>query len=126
MSSAKRTASGQQVIDRLAKRWEKAGQSPRICTLGPKSDRRRGGGCSVCNPPNEFDLDQAVAQLINIGAFKRPGHCPYQVITSHLVAGIVFGPEIFRARRTGHAPVDPVGRSRKLCGELVSLSAPPV
>jgi hypothetical protein len=113
MSSVKRTAARQQVIDRLAERWEKALRSPRICTLGPKSDRRRGGSCSACKPPNEFDLDEAVAQLINTAAFKWPGHCPYQVITSYLVAGLAFGPEAFRARRIGHTPVDPVAEIKE-------------
>jgi hypothetical protein len=34
--------------------------------------------------------------------------CPYQVITSHLVAGLVFGPEAFRAKSAGQYRVDPV------------------
>jgi hypothetical protein len=56
----------------------------------------------------EFELDQAVAQLINAGAFKGTGACPYQVITSHLVAGVVFGPEASRARSAGQYRADPV------------------
>jgi hypothetical protein len=34
--------------------------------------------------------------------------CPYQVITSHLIAGIAFGPETFRAQSAGQYRVDPV------------------
>lgn len=104
----KQTASAQQVIDRLTERWAKASRPPVNCTLGHKPLRRRGGGCSVCTAPQEFQLDQEVAQLINTGAFKGTGVCPYQVITSHLIAGVAFGPEAFRARSAGQYRIDPV------------------
>src|SRR5438876_5717781 len=104
----KQTARAQQVIDRLAERWAKAGRSPVNCTLGPKSRRRRGGPCSACTHPQEFEIDQAVAQLINTGAFKRAGVCPYHVVTSHLVAGLTLGPDVSRARSAGRPGVDPV------------------
>ena len=102
----KTTASAQQVINRLAKRWEKARGLK--CMLGRKPLRRRGGGCSICAVKREFELDQAVAQLINAGMFKGTDICPYQVVTSHLVAGLVFGRETFRAKSAGQYRVDPV------------------
>jgi hypothetical protein len=56
----------------------------------------------------EFELDQAVAQLIKSGAFKGTGVCPYQAITSHLVAGLIFRPELMRAKSAARDRVDPV------------------
>jgi hypothetical protein len=40
--------------------------------------------------------------------FKGTGTCPYQVITSHLVAGLIFSPEAIRAKSAGQYRVDPV------------------
>jgi hypothetical protein len=45
---------------------------------------------------------------MKLGAFKRPGICPFRVIVSHLIAGITLGPEASRARRSGGRRVDPV------------------
>lgn len=104
----KPTPSAQQVIGRLAERSAKASRVPVKCTLGRKPLPRRGGRCSACTVPREFELDRAVAQLINTGAFKGTGACPYQIITSHLVAGLIFGPEAFRAKSAGQYRVDPV------------------
>jgi hypothetical protein len=104
----KQTTSAQQVIDRLTERWAKPSRPPVNCTLGREPLRRRGGACSACTAPHEFELDQEVAQLINTGAFKGTGVCPYQVITNHLVAGLIFGPETFRAQSAGQYRVDPV------------------
>src|SRR5262249_10253625 len=98
----------QQVIDGLAGRLARARQAPVECMLGLNPLPRRGGGCSVCTVLPEFELDRAVARLINAGAFNSTGLCPYQVITSHLVAGLLFGPETFRAKGAGQCPVDPV------------------
>lgn len=97
----------QPVINRLAKRLKEASERPE-CTLGSKPLPRRGGGCSACKPPGEFELDRAVAQLINAGVFKGTGACPYLIIASHLVARLVFGPEAFRAKGAGQYRVDPV------------------
>src|SRR6516165_1806892 len=108
----KQTVRPQQGVDRLAERWAEANREskrqPVACKLGLEPPRRRGGGCSVCSAPQEFELDQEVAQLINAGAFKSTGQCPYQVITSYLIAGLSFGPEAFRARSTGQYRADPV------------------
>ena len=101
-------ANPQQVIDRLAERWAEANRQPADCKLGLEPPRRRGSGCSACTALQEFELDQEVAQLINAGAFKSTGQCPYQVITSYLIAGLGFGPEAFRARSTGQYRADPV------------------
>jgi hypothetical protein len=98
----------QQVINRLARRWEKARGLTVNCMLGRKPLGRRGGGCSVCRARQEFELDQAVAQLINAKVFRGTGVCPYQVVYSHLVAGLAFGPETFRAKSAGQYRVDPV------------------
>jgi hypothetical protein len=117
-------AGAQQVINRLAERWEKS--SGLKCTLGRKPLRRRGGGCSICPAKQEFELDQAAAQLINAGVFKGTGLCPYQVITSHLVAGLVFGPETFRAKSAGQYRVDPVVEIKGVLSALVPLPAPAV
>jgi hypothetical protein len=68
----------------------------------------------------EFELDQAVAQVINAKVFKGTGVCPYQVITSHLVAGLAFGPETFRAKSAGQYRVDPVVEIK---GALKRISA---
>jgi hypothetical protein len=102
--------SPQQVIDRLAERWAKATRSPPNCTLGREARRRRGGACSACTPPQEFELDGAVAHLIDTAVFQRAGigMCPYYVVASHLVAGLTLGPEAFRARSAGKDLVDPV------------------
>ena len=110
----KQPATPQQVIELLAKRLEKrwrqpeAGQPVPSCKLGTEPPSRRGAGCSVCKVSQELELDQAVAHLINTSTFKRTGVCPYQVITSHLVAGLVFGPETIRGRSAGRYLVDPV------------------
>jgi hypothetical protein len=101
-------ASPQQQIDRLAERWAKTNRLPVICTLGRKPLPRRGGACSACTAPREFELDQAVAQLIDAGMFKGTGSCPYRVITSHLVAGLILSPEAFRAQSAGQYRIDPV------------------
>ena len=101
----KETASPQQVIDRLA---ERVSQPPAHCRLGRESRRQRGGACSACTAPQELEIDQEITQLINRGAFRRPGVCPYRVVASHLVAGLTLGPEVSRARRAGQFRVDPV------------------
>jgi hypothetical protein len=116
----KQAASPQQVIDRLTERWAKASRQPFKCTFGLKPLPRRGGGCSACTAPQEFELDREVAQLINTGSFKGTGVCPYQVITSHLVAALAFGPEAFRARGVGQYRVDPVV---KIKGALKRIGA---
>jgi len=110
----KQPARPQQVIELLAKRLEKrwlkaeAGQPVPNCKFGTEPPPRRGGGCSVCKVSQELELDQAVAHLINTSTFKRTGVCPYQVIASHLVVGLVFGPETIRGRSAGRYLVDPV------------------
>lgn len=99
----------QQTIDRLAKRCSKLeGTRPIQCTLGRKPLPRRGGACAECQISREFELDQAVAKLVNTGVFKGNGLCPYQIIASHLLARLVFGPEAVRARGAGQSRVDPV------------------
>jgi hypothetical protein len=101
----KQTASPQQVIDRLA---ERIIQAPACCRLGLEPRRQRGGACSACTTPREFEIDREIAQLIARAAFRRPGVCPYRVVASHLVAGLMWGPEVSRARRAGQSRVDPV------------------
>jgi hypothetical protein len=102
----KQTASTQQVIDRLA---ERVSQPPAHCRLGREPRRRRGGACSACTAPQEFEIDEEIAQLIDRAALRRPGVCPpYRVVASHLVAGHTLGPEVSRARSAGQFRVDPV------------------
>jgi len=98
----------EQVVNRLAKRRAKASESGPDCMLGREPSRRRGGSCSACTALEEFEIDRAVAQLINSLTFKRAGVCPYLVVASHLVAGFTVGPEAFRARSVGQYRVDPV------------------
>ncbi len=121
MSSVKQTASAQQVIDRLAERWAKASRLPANCTLGANSRRRRGGACSGCPHPQEFEIDRAIAQFIDSAAFKRAGVCPYQVVASHLVAGLTLGPDVSRARSAGRARVDPVVEVKGVLKRIRSL-----
>ena len=102
------TVKAQQVINRLAERSIIASRQPIKCKLGSESLPRRGNACSVCTVRREFELDQAVAELINAGAFKGTGACPYQVITSHAVAALTFSPEVIRAKSAGRYRVDPV------------------
>ena len=102
------TVKAQQVIDRLAERSIRASRQPVECRLGSESLRRRGNACSACPVRPEFELDQAVAELINAGVFKGTGACPYQVITSHVVSGLIFSPEAIRAKSAGQYRVDPV------------------
>jgi hypothetical protein len=101
----KQTASPQQVIDRLA---ERVSQPPTHCRLGREPRRQRGGACSACTAPREFEIDEDIAQLIDRAAFRRPGVCPYRVVASHLAAGLTLGPEVSRARSAGQFRVDPV------------------
>jgi hypothetical protein len=118
----KQTASAQQVINRLAERWAKASKSSAPCRLGREPRRCRGGGCSACTPPHEFEIDREIAQLINRGAFRRPGKCPYRVVASHLVVGLTLGPEPARARSAGLLRLDPVAElksARKRIGSLL-------
>ena len=101
----KQAAHPQQVIDRLLERWIEAKVR---CKLGHELRGRRGGRCSVCKYPQEYEMDREIAQLIDSVPFKRPGTCPYRVIASHLVAGLTLGPEVSRARSAGQSTVDPV------------------
>jgi hypothetical protein len=98
----------QATIKRLAERWAQAERSPVDCQLGANSLRRRGGGCANCAPPDEYELDRAIAELINARIFRRATECPYTIVTSHLLAGLAFAPEAFRARSSGQQLVDPV------------------
>ena len=102
------TVKAQQLINRLAERSIIASRQPIKCKLGRKPLPRRGNGCSACTVRPEFELDQAVAELINAGAFKGTGACPYQVITSHVVAALTFSSEVIRAKSAGWYRVDPV------------------
>src|SRR5262245_40633569 len=104
----KPTAGLQQVINRLAERWATASASPPNCTLGCEPRRRRKGRCSACKWPEEFEIDHAVTQLTESSSFKPVGACPYRIVASHLLAGTLFAPEAFRARRAGPFLVDPV------------------
>jgi hypothetical protein len=99
-------ASPQQVIDRLAKRRLQAGHSPAQCRLASEPRRRR-GTCSACTVAQEFEIDREITQLIDRGAIRGAGLCPYRVVASHLVAGLTLGPEVFRARSAGRLCVDP-------------------
>jgi hypothetical protein len=116
----KQAARAQQVLRRLAARWAKDRPSSAQCRLGLES-RRRGGACSACSYLQEFELDRAIAQLINTGAFKRAGVCPYQIIASHLVAGLIFGPDISRARSSGRPRVDPATEVKRVLKRIRSL-----
>jgi hypothetical protein len=98
----------QQVINRLAGRSIMTSRQPVKCRLGSESLPRRGNSCSACKVRREFELDQAVAELINAEAFKGTGACPYQVITSYVVAGLIFSPEAIRAKSAGRYRIDPV------------------
>jgi hypothetical protein len=102
------TVKAQQVINRLAERSIRASRQPVECRLGSESLRRRGKACSACPVRPEFELDQAVAELINGGVFKGTGTCPYRVITSHIVAGLTFGPEAIRAKTARQYRIDAV------------------
>jgi hypothetical protein len=104
----KPAVNAQQVINRLAERSARASQQPVECRLGSEELPQRGKSCSACTVRPEFELDQAVAGLINAGAFKGSGMCPYRVISNHLVAGLVFSPEAVRAKSAGRYLVDPV------------------
>jgi hypothetical protein len=117
----KPTVATQQVIDRLAERWTKASRSRVICKLGTQSRRRRGGPCSACPYSQEFEIDEAIAWFIDSAAFKRAGVCPYQVVASHLVAGLTLGPDVSRARRAGRPRVDPVLEVKAVLKRLGSL-----
>src|SRR5262249_48443591 len=57
----------QQTTARLAKRVYdlKDARPPIKCTLGRKPLPRRGGACSDCRISREFELDQAVAKLVD-------------------------------------------------------------
>jgi hypothetical protein len=117
----KQTASPQQVIERLAERCLKASQSSPHCRLGSEPRPRRGGGCSACTARQEFEIDRVIAQLIDSGSFARAGVCPYQVIASHLVAGLTLGPEVSRTRSTRRPRVDPVVEVKGLLRRIRSL-----
>jgi hypothetical protein len=90
----KQRARLQQAIARLAERWVKASNSTDHCKLGFEPRRRRLGACSACTSPQEFELDRAIAQLIDSAVFTRAGACPYRIVASHLVAGLTLGPEV--------------------------------
>jgi hypothetical protein len=53
-------------------------------------------------------IEQAIAELIDSGAFTRPSLCPYRVVASHLIAGLWLGPEASRDRSARRDRVDPV------------------
>jgi hypothetical protein len=114
----KQTATPQQVIDRLA---ERIIQAPVCCRLGLEPRRQRGGGCSACTAPRDFEIDREIAQLIARAPFRRPGICPYRVVASHLVAGLMWGPEVSRARRAGQSRVDPVVEIKGARGRIRTI-----
>ena len=68
----------QQVINSLTERGFAVGRAP--CKLGREPLSRRGGMCSVCTAQREFELDQAIAELIGVGAFRGTGVCPYRAM----------------------------------------------
>jgi len=96
------------ILNRLAERALPKVESPAPCRHGREPVLRRGGPCSVCTVRQEFEFDLEISQLINDGLFKRAKACPFRVISSHLVAGLSFGPEALRARSSGRERVDPV------------------
>jgi hypothetical protein len=98
------TVKAQQVINRLAERSISASRQPVKCRLGSESLPRRGNACSACPVRREFELDRAIAELINAEVFKGTGTCPYQVITSHVVAGLIFSPEAPMLRSAAPMP----------------------
>ena len=112
------TVKAQQVINRLAERSIIASRQPIKCKLGSESLPRRGNACSVCTVRREFELDQAVAELINAGAFKGTGACPYQVITSYVAAGLIFSRirAITRATRWSREDIEGLSNKDALLG----------
>ena len=100
--------------------WLKASRLPAHCRLGSEQ-RRRGGACSACTHPQEFEVGQAITQLINTAALKRNGVCPYQVVASHLVAGLTLRPNVARARSAGRARVDPVREVKGALGRIKTV-----
>ena len=117
----KQVVSPQQVIDRLMERWGQARQSAASCRLGYEPRRRRGGACAACTHPQEFEIDRAITQLINSEAFRRAGICPYQVVASHLLAGLTVGPEVSRLRSAGQPRVDPVTEIKSVLKRIRTL-----
>jgi hypothetical protein len=103
----KQKANPQDVINSLMEQWRDSKSAP-SCKLGRELLSRRGGACSACTWPVKHELDRAVAHLINATVYKRADGCPYQIIASHLLAGLFFGPEAFRARGVGRERVDPL------------------
>jgi hypothetical protein len=108
----KPTVNAQKVINRLAERSAMTGQQPVKCKLGSEALPQRGKSCSACTVRLEFELDQAVGRLINSGAFRGSGACPYHIISNHLVAGLILSPEAIRAKSAGRYRVDPVAEIR--------------
>ena len=104
----KPTVNPQQVINRLAERSAMTGRQPVKCKLASETLPQRGKSCSACTVRPEFELDQEVARLIDAGTFKGSSVCPYRVISSHLVAGLIISPEAVRAKSAGRYRVDPV------------------
>src|ERR1700730_8172313 len=78
------------------------------CRLGCEPARRRGGACSACTVRRKLEIDMEVERLIDAGAFKRRGLCPYRVVDRYLFVALTTGPDLFRARRPDKVRVDPV------------------
>lgn len=93
-------------LDRLAGRWHLT--RPVACKLGQEPLSRRGGTCSTCPIRPEFEVDEEIGKLVENRTFRGNGACPYRLMASHLVAGLVLSPEAFRARSKAQSPVDPV------------------
>ena len=103
----KQKANPQYVINTLMEQWRDPKSAP-SCKLGRESLSRRGGACSACKWPIKYELDRAVAHLIDAAIYKRADGCPYRIIASHLLAGLILGPEAFRARGVGRKRIDPL------------------
>jgi hypothetical protein len=115
----KQKSRSQQVIGGLAEWGAKASKSQ--CKLGREPPRRRGGACPACPPRQELEINGEISRLINLGAFKHPGICPYRVVVSHLLAGLMVGPESLRARSVRRLRIDPTVKIKEARKRIRSI-----
>src|SRR6266702_913108 len=61
------------------------------CKLGIKPKQRHGNMCSACDFKIDLEIDHAVARLAANGTFDGGSSCPYRVMISRVIVGIMFG-----------------------------------
>jgi hypothetical protein len=88
------------IIARLFRRLREPSSE---CRLGREPSRARRDRCSACTYRKAtFEIDHAVARLIENNTFSKSIACPYRVFAKHLWLALMIGPEMLAAVHNHH------------------------